>query len=497
MANFIEVNEWAAGVRIVEPGDKVLGGLGSAVNLPFQALANRTLFNKNAIAAAVASINSLSADKADKTVNFSAGAGLTGGGTLAASRTIALATPSTLSGSTANWAGSGATGHTHALAAASPTLAGVLKVLNVLTSSDNLSALSALQGKVLADMIAAAIDGAFNFNGALGARDLDSLDGSDVKNYGVWYQTTDAAATADNHYPIRQAGCLLMLPGAYRGMQVYISYSTFKIYHRYTNSSPVYSAWRELGSDKLGNTGEQELNGTLRILNGRRGKLYFPLAAGEWRMEFNPDADSNASGVDADRRLNLVFTPTSGNPAYLRFNDIGTGETVAYQSWVNGGLKGKVSTTDLAAETAKLVTRRNYTRTITGTADSSKSMSVAGNVTVYPDGRIVQIIHVKDLRVIWFGLESAGVGFNGSRHHRLPLQLWTAMPNAVTDVRPVFIRATNAASSQTYGSEAAEWVCAWSLFAQGGSKSTVNIDASRFRGGSDEPIDLYVVIEGY
>lgn len=164
---------------------------------------------------------------------------------------------------------------------------------------------------------------------------------------------------------------------------------------------------------------------------------------------------------------------------------------------LNNGIAARLKTADLAAETAKLVTRRNYTRTITGTADSSKSMSVAGNVTVYPDGRIVQIIHVKDLRVIWFGLESAGVGFNSSRHRRLPLQLWTAMPNAVTDVRPVFIRATNAASSQTYVGEAAEWVCAWSLFAQGGSKSTVNIDASRFRGDSDEPIDLYVVIEGY
>ena len=172
-------------------------------------------------------------------------------------------------------------------------------------------------------------------------------------------------------------------------------------------------------------------------------------------------------------------------------NDANFARTIA------DALAACLKTADLAAETAKLVTRRNYTRTITGTADSSKSMSVAGNVTVYPDGRIVQIIHVKDLRMMWFALESAGVGFNGSRHRRIPLQLWTAMPNAVTDVRPVFIRATNAAASQTYASEAAEWICAWSLFAQGGSKTAVNIDASRFRGDVDEPIDLYVVIEGY
>lgn len=308
MANFIEVNEWAAGVRIVEPGDKVLGGLGSAVNLPFQALANRTLFNKNAIAAAVASINSLSAAKA--ATNLTAGNGLTGGGTLAASRTITLGTPGKITASTTNSVG--ADTHTHEIDNASTSVAGVVKLNDSASSQSITEALTANRG---------------------------------------------------------------------------------------------------------------------RLLN----------------------------------------------------NDIAT----------------RLKTADLAAATAKLVTRHSYTRTITGTADSSKRMSVAGNVTVYPDGRIVQIIHVKDLSVIWFDLESAGVGFNGPCHRRLPLQLWTAMPNAVTDVRPVFIRATNAASSQTYVGEAAEWVCAWSLFAQGGSKTAVNIDASRFRGNSDETIDLYVIVEGY
>ena len=310
MANFTESNEWTAGVRIVEPGDKVLGGLGSAVNLPFQALANRTLFNKNAIAAAVASINSLSAAKADKTVNMTAGAGLTGGGTLAASRTITLGTPGKNTASTTNSVGDAT--HTHEIDNASTSVAGIVMLVDALTSDSITAALSAAMGKKLAQEIAA---------------------------------------------------CL--------------------------------------------------------------------------------------------------------------------------------------KTADLAAETAKLVTRRNYTRTITGTADSSKSMSVAGNVTVYPDGRIVQIIHVKDLSVIWFAFEAAAVGIVGTRHRTIPLQLWTAMPDAVTDVRPVFIRATNAAASQTYVNEAAEWICAWSLFDQGGSKTAVNIDASRFRGDSDEPIDLYVVIEGY
>ena len=314
MANLKEDNTWEQGIYQFETSDPVMGGPNGIDNVPTSQLANRTLWLKNQLAAAVQSIdaNKSAADAAFalKATTLTAGSGLTGGGTLAASRTITLGTPGKITASTTNSVG--AATHTHEIDNASTSVAGIVMLVDALTSDSTTAALSAAMGKKLAQEIAA---------------------------------------------------CL--------------------------------------------------------------------------------------------------------------------------------------KTADLAAETAKLVTRRNYTRTITGTADSSKSMSVAGNVTVYPDGRIVQIIHVKDLRMMWFALESAGVGFNGSHARRIPLQLWTAMPNAVTDVRPVFIRATNAAASQTYASEAAEWICAWSLFAQGGSKTAVNIDASRFRGDVDEPIDLYVVIEGY
>ncbi|WP_274570662.1 hypothetical protein V6667_06450 [Neisseria leonii] len=92
----------------------------------------------------------------DATRTLTAGAGLTGGGDLSANRTIGLATPSTLSGSTTNWVGNGATGHTHEIAKATPTLAGVAKLVNVLNSTATDAALTAAQGKVLADQIAAA-----------------------------------------------------------------------------------------------------------------------------------------------------------------------------------------------------------------------------------------------------------------------------------------------------------------------------------------------------
>ena len=143
MTNFTEQNVFTAGVRMIEPGDSVIGGVNAPVNLPFQALANRTLWLKTELATAVQSIGSL------QSISITAGAGLAGGGSLSANRSLTLATPSTLSGSTSNWAGNGTTGHTHELAKATDTLAGVVKLVDNLTAGGRDAALSAEQGKIL------------------------------------------------------------------------------------------------------------------------------------------------------------------------------------------------------------------------------------------------------------------------------------------------------------------------------------------------------------
>nr|DAY28237.1 MAG TPA: tail collar fiber protein [Caudoviricetes sp.] len=143
MTNFTEQNVFTAGVRMIEPGDSVIGGVNAPVNLPFQALANRTLWLKTELATAVQSIGSL------QSISITAGAGLAGGGSLSANRSLTLATPSTLSGSTSNWAGNGSTGHTHELAKATATLAGVVKLVDNLTAGGRDAALSAEQGKIL------------------------------------------------------------------------------------------------------------------------------------------------------------------------------------------------------------------------------------------------------------------------------------------------------------------------------------------------------------
>lgn len=146
MANLKETPQWEEGIYQWETTDPVLGGENGIDNKPTRQLANRTVYLKQELEAAQQSLRNRI---------ISAGAGLTGGGNLSADRGIALATPSTLSGSTANWAGNGTVGHTHELAAATATLAGVVKLMNTLNSTATDAALSAAQGKALNDAITA------------------------------------------------------------------------------------------------------------------------------------------------------------------------------------------------------------------------------------------------------------------------------------------------------------------------------------------------------
>lgn len=158
MANLTEISRWEAGIYQFETSDPVMGGPNGIDNRPTRELANRTLWLKNEIAKAVQSIgtNKTAAEqaialKADNARRITAGAGLTGGGDWSADRSLALATPSTLNGSTTNWAGNGTTGHTHELAKATASVAGVVKLANALDVSATDAALTAAMGKKLQD----------------------------------------------------------------------------------------------------------------------------------------------------------------------------------------------------------------------------------------------------------------------------------------------------------------------------------------------------------
>lgn len=122
MANATEQNQFDPAVRLIEPGDSVVGGAGAPINQPLQALANRTIWLKNQTAA----LQTATAGKAASTTAVNAGNGLSGGGNLTASRTIALGTPGQITAQSQNAVQSSS--HTHAIDTATTSRAGIVQL---------------------------------------------------------------------------------------------------------------------------------------------------------------------------------------------------------------------------------------------------------------------------------------------------------------------------------------------------------------------------------
>ena len=120
MANAVEQNQFDREVRLLEPGDKVVGGVAAPINQPIQALANRTIWLKNQTEV----LQTATAGKAASATAVNAGNGLTGGGNLTASRTISLGQPGQITAQSQNAVQSG--GHTHAIDTATTSRAGIV-----------------------------------------------------------------------------------------------------------------------------------------------------------------------------------------------------------------------------------------------------------------------------------------------------------------------------------------------------------------------------------
>ncbi|WP_118812110.1 tail fiber protein [Neisseria lactamica] len=134
MANATEQNQFDQAVRLIEPGDSVVGGAGAPVNQPLQALANRTIWLKNQTEA----LQTASEGKAASATEIQAGNGLTGGGSLAQSRTIALATPGQITATSQNAVQENS--HTHAIDTATTTRAGIVQLDNTVSEAENTAA---------------------------------------------------------------------------------------------------------------------------------------------------------------------------------------------------------------------------------------------------------------------------------------------------------------------------------------------------------------------
>lgn len=116
------------------------------------------------------------------------------------------------------------------------------------------------------------------------------------------------------------------------------------------------------------------------------------------------------------------------------------------------------------------------------------NIQTEGTMTVYPNGKIEQIIAFRNFSPTWFGAET-----NDNALH-IPVQLWSSMPNKV-DYVTVFLNKTK--SGTQYASEATEWILGWAEDIQEQIKDKVTIRAVRWTGGQDEPVDLIIKVEGY
>ncbi len=122
MANAVEQNQFDREVRLLEPGDKVVGGVAAPINQPLQALANRTIWLRKQTEA----LQTATEGKAASATAVNAGNGLTGGGNLNASRTISLGQPGQITAQSQNAVQS--SGHTHAIDTATTSRAGIVQL---------------------------------------------------------------------------------------------------------------------------------------------------------------------------------------------------------------------------------------------------------------------------------------------------------------------------------------------------------------------------------
>lgn len=382
MANLTETSRWEAGIYQFETSDPVMGGPNGIDNRPTRELANRTLWLKNEIAKAVQSIgtNKTAAEqaialKANIATMLTAGAGLTGGGTLAANLSFALATPSTLNGSTTNWAGNGATGHTHELAKATPTLAGVVKLVNTLDVSATDAALTAAMGKKLQDEKLGNSGNQTINNGTLTVgktRDWAAI--KILSGAGVWEIETNPNSSSAVDGSISM-GFKFVEPGQpNKGIIMPVLKEGYE--------NVAYQSW--VRENMVALAGSQTVAGAKTFSDaltaGRAeywDKYRMPVKnGGQWIIETDPDSD-----LEREASLRINFKYEQGRQSrYIHFPaPEGGNQSVAYRSWVNGLLGGYV-----AAGSAVMIEGNqtvNGVKTFSGRADFSQGLRISGSNT--------------------------------------------------------------------------------------------------------------------
>ena len=541
MTNFTEQSVFTAGVRMIEPGDSVIGGVNAPVNLPFQALANRTLWLKTELAKAVAQIGANKTEAAQayalKTGQITAGAGLTGGGTLAANRTISLGQPADLTETSESVAVSNT--HSHKLPRASSTARGIVRVANTLTGTATDDALSAAMGKKLADEKLGNSGDQTITDGTLTVGRANTWNKIIMPSgRGNWIFEANLAAAeavADSirfnfkfEEPGKKAKVLRFHQVGAAGETVaYQSWVAAKAAEAAAGKADT----KKLTDEDLNNITTPGLYGQALNVHATAERNYPVQKAGSLLSlpsAYNSDTDLASHQIyipfDTDeiwRRgkrnggrwtewAKITVSPaeleeairTAAGQAVLL-----TGvQTVRGVKTFSDGLK--TTTAAATSNDTSVATTAFVNRAVGGVMRKTGSLTLGqGNLRMdcdwqsatYPDGRIVQRYHIKHASYINFPPEEDNVNAThpGGRGVTATLPLAAAMPNAVFEVRVQVVRATKADQSSTYNNEAAELAAAWNLRRQGSEKDKVYIDIARARGSEHEHIDILVYVEGY
>ena len=540
MANLTETNRWEAGIYQLETSDPVMGGPNGIDNRAPRELANRTLWLKTELAKAVAQIGALNDGTqayALKTGQITAGAGLTGGGTLAANRTISLRQPADLTETSESVAVSNT--HSHKLPRASSTARGIVRVANTLTGTATDDALSAAMGKKLADEKLGNSGDQTITDGTLTVGRANTWNKIIMPSgRGNWIFEANLAAAeavADSirfnfkfEEPGKKAKVLRFHQVGAAGETVaYQSWVAAKAAEAAAGKADT----KKLTDEDLNNITTPGLYGQALNVHATAERNYPVQKAGSLLSlpsAYNSDTDLASHQIyipfDTDeiwRRgkrnggrwtewAKITVSPaeleeavrTAAGQAVLL-----TGvQTVRGVKTFSDGLK--TTTAAATSNDTSVATTAFVNRAVGGVMRKTGSLTLGqGNLRMdcdwqsatYPDGRIVQRYHIKHASYINFPPEEDNVNAThpGGRGVTATLPLAAAMPNAVFEVRVQVVRATKAEQSSTYNNEAAELAAAWNLRRQGSEKDKVYIDIARARGSEHEHIDILVYVEGY
>ena len=541
MANLTETNRWEAGIYQLETSDPVMGGPNGIDNRAPRELANRTLWLKTELAKAVAQIGANKTEASQtyalKTGQITAGAGLTGGGTLAANRTISLGQPADLTETSESVAVSNT--HSHKLPRASSTARGIVRVANTLSGTATDDALSAAMGKKLADE-------------KLGNRGNQTIEGgmltvgrADVwgklgmlSGQGKWIfeaHPSAADAVADSirfNFKFEEPGKKI------RTLRFHtigpdgetVAYQSW-VAAKAAEAAAGKADTKKLTDEDLNSITTPGLYGQALNVHATTERNYPVQKAGSLLSlpsAYNSDTDLASHQIyipfDVDeiwRRgkrnggrwtewAKITVSPaeleeavrTAAGQAVL----LTGAQTVRGAKTFSDGLK--TATPAATSNDTSVATTAFVNRAVGGVMRKTGSLTLGqGNLRMdcdwqsatYPDGRIVQRYHIKHASYINFPPEEDNVNAThpGGRGVTATLPLAAAMPNAVFEVRVQVVRATKADQSSTYNNEAAELAAAWNLRRQGSEKDKVYIDIARARGSEHEHIDILVYVEGY